>query len=143
MRAKGRDARYWVSLAKSSSFETRRKCDAPQDEDALVRVSPHPEEGRRPVSKDGVKLTHYLTLWPQRLRKDYLHGIDERVVDPERVVDAVALLEEEAVAAAQEAVEVAAGLEHAGVLVDERLQHEVVGLGRDLARRARGGDADV
>jgi len=33
--------------------------DAPQDEDTLIRVSPHPEEGRRPVSKDEVKLTHY------------------------------------------------------------------------------------
>jgi len=45
--------------------------DAPQDEDSVFRVSPHPEEGRRPVSKDGVKLTHHLgapLLAPRTLR---------------------------------------------------------------------------
>ena len=31
-----------LNLAESSSFETRRTRDAPQDEDSLFRVSPHP-----------------------------------------------------------------------------------------------------
>jgi len=51
-------------LPKSSSFETRRKRDAPQDEDLELGVHPRdevPGGGREAaVSKDEVKLTLYL-----------------------------------------------------------------------------------
>src|SRR5208282_1227546 len=47
--------------------------DAPQDEDTLVRVSPHPEEGRRPVSKEGVKLTRYPEAGHHEGRGEAMH----------------------------------------------------------------------
>src|SRR6185437_5950542 len=67
-----------------------------------------------------------------------LHRHYQRIVDQQRVVDAVPLGEEEPPRLAAEAVEVAPRLMDRRLLVDEGLQHHVVRLRRD--RLAGGGE---